>query len=504
MAEPTETAVVNPDLATDEASRARRRWLVEIGRRVIPQFWGITRTLGIYSADNDTPHRALEHLANTLREAHEQDEAVAVIAFGDSAFVNGTRLRLDSATHRLVRKLGTFLDDRGLGGVSFLRGFRDDKLMAFLIALLDCGRSEDPRSTLETRCAEAGITEIMLISPQRQRESDEEEGSDIKLDALEAYVRAMYSFHGRGGPDEDAATRARRQQVAVRRLMVISEKDERTFLQLGALRGVGDPVLDHTINTTVLALALGKRAGLARKHMIALGVAAMNHNIGEALPPDQNLGAFLTEAEVEDQHPILGMRYLLESHGTGPRILQRALVAAEHHRHYDGGEGYPDLPMLRPHLFSRMISICDAYDAMVGGGPEEDRMPPDQAIKRLTRGSGKQYDPVLAALFISLIGRYPPGSLIELDNGDLAVVVQRGEGVEGQVRPMVLRIRDALGKEAQPRLMDLTERVPGKRRFRASIARTRDPRRVGVNVASYLFSRDAIPEGDAEADPEGG
>lgn len=493
MTEQTESRPDSLEHAQDEASRARRRWLVDMGRRLIPQFWGITRTLGIYASDNETPHRALEHLAATLREAHEQDEAVAMIAFGDSAFVNGTRLRLDSATHRLVRKLGQFFDERELGGISFLRGFRDDKLMTFLLALRDCERSEEPRSDLESTCAAAGITEIMLISPQRQRESAEEgDGGEIKVDALEAYVRAMYSFHGRGGADENAASRVRRQQVAVRRLMVISEKDENTFLQLGALRGVGDPVLDHTINTTVLSLALGRRAGLSRKHMIALGVAAMNHNIGESLPPDRDATAFLTQDEIEEQHPLLGMRYLLEVHGTGPRILQRALVAAEHHRYFDGRDGSPDLPLMRPHLFSRMIGICDAYDAMVGGGPEEERMPPDQAIKRLTRGSGQQYDPVLAALFVGMIGRYPPGSLVELDNGDLAAVVRRGDGEQGQACPVVLRIRDALGKEIKPVLMDLSERVPGKRRFRSTIVRTRDPRRLGVNVATYLFSRDAL------------
>jgi len=500
VAEQTAPPKANLERAQDEASRSRRRWLVDIGRRLIPQFWGITRTLGIYAADNETPHRALEHLAATLREAHEHDEAVAMIAFGDSAFVNGTRLRLDTATHRIVRKLGDFLDSRELGGISFLRGFRDDKLMEFLIALRDCANSEDPRSDLETTCAAMGITEIMLISPQRQRESAEEgDGSDIKLDALEAYVRAMYSFHGRGGADENAAARVRRQQVAVRRLMVVSERDENTFLQLGALRGVGDPVLDHTINTTVLALALGRRAGLARKHMIALGVSAMNHNIGEALPPGQDESAFLTREEVEEQHPLLGMRHLLEAHGTGPRILQRALVAAEHHRTFDGQDGTPDLPMMRPHLFSRMIAICDAYDAMIGGGQVEDRMPPDQAIKRLTRGSGSLYDPVLGALFVGMIGRYPPGALVELDNGDLAIVVRRGEEEDGQAHPVVLRIRDALGREAKPILLDLSERVPGKRRFKSTIVRTRDPRRLRVNVASYLFSKDALTPAERES-----
>ena len=496
MAEDTHGPPTNLEVAQDDASKTRRRWLVETGRRLIPQFWGITRTLGIYSSDNETPHRALEHLAGTLREAHEHDEAVAVIALGDSVFLNGMRLRMDSASHRLVSKLSAFLDKRELGGVSFLRGFRDDKLLEFLIALRECSDSDDPRSKLERECAVAGVTEIMLISPQRQRDKAAEDGDDgtaMKLDALEAYVRAMYSFHGRGSDEEGASNRLRRQQVAVRRLMVVGERDENTFLQLGALRGVGDPVLDHTINTTVLALALGRRIGLARKHMIALGVAAMNHNIGEALPPDHDLAAFLTPEELEEQHPILGMRFLLEAHGRDSRILQRAIVAAEHHRHFDGGDGYPDLPMLRPHLYSRIIAVCDAYDAMLGGGPQRDRLPPDQAIKRLTRGSGRQYDPVLTALFVGMIGRYPPGSLVELDSGDLAIVVQRGQGNEGQARPLVLRIRDALGKEAPPTLIDLCGRVPGKRRYFTSVVRTRDPRRVGVNVATYLFSRDAIP-----------
>jgi HD-GYP domain-containing protein (c-di-GMP phosphodiesterase class II) len=496
-----------PDDLMEDEPPERRRLLSQTGRQFVPQVWGIIRTLGMYDSDNDTPHRALAALARTVREIHEHEEAAALIVFGDSAFLNGFRLRLDHATYRLVRRLSTFLTDREIGGLCFLRGFREDKVMAFLMELREANEREDPKKHLLEFLEREEIQEVTLINPHRHRVGAGQTAEQIqagKQAALEVYARAMFALSERAGSHEGAMGRSRRQIVAVRRLVVLSEGNEETLLQMSSLRGMGSPVANHSLNTTIMALTLGRRAGLARKHLVRLGIAAMNHNVGEQLDHDwewDDVEPGGPRSDGQLAHPLRGMQYLLEHHGINERSLQRALVAAEHHRHFNGLDGFPELPPGKPHLFSRMIAICDAYDSLVWSPLEDIRVPPDQALKRITRGADTQYDPVLVRLFAAMVGRYPPGALVELDDGDLGIVVARGKGEDGQSRPLVLHIRDALGRPVPPVVLDLGEMVQGKRRYVHSISRTRDPLRLDINVASYLFSEDDLAEsGLAEGD----
>ncbi len=483
-----------PDLPggiDSDLSDERRRKLMATGQALIPQFWGLIRTLKLFPPGNATPQQALDLLLHTIQNVQGGEEGAALIVFGDSAFINGVRLRLDAAAFALVPAIAEFFAERGLGGLCFLRGIRRELLMDFLNALVNCGDDDNPRQQLLRAMESQRITEVTLINPQRVR-SGQEEGGYLKLEAIEIYARTMnairlpeeiQSVGSGGGGSAATAAMVRRQQVSVRRMVELGERDDETFIQLGALRGVGTPTLDHTVNTTVLSIALGRRAGLNRRHLLRLGLAAMNHNIGEHIAPD--------DPGESGQHPVRGLQFLLEQYGINFRVLQRAIVAAQHHRHFDGRSGTPDLPLGMPHLFARIVSLCDAYDLLLTSRPDNPSTPPDQALKRITRGSGTLYDPTLVCLFVAMVGRYPPGTLVELDGGELAIVLARGKGEEGLVRPQVLMIRDAVGRDIPPSIASLEDRVPGRRRYIASIVRSRDPAKLGINVAGHLFSADA-------------
>lgn len=500
-----------PDDLLDDADPQRRKILTQTGRKLVPQLWGLIRTLGLYDPDNETPHRAAAALGETLEAVQATEDAAALIVFGDSAFLNGCRLRLDHATYRLVRRMAAFFDKRNLGGICVHRGHRNEMLMEFLMELRDSDRYEDPRQHMDEYLRNLEIPEVTLINPHRHRVGASEEGriGDAKRAALEVYARAMYALSERAGSLDGAAGRFRRQTVAVRRLVVLSERDEETFLQLSALRGLGSPVLNHSLNVTILALTLGRNAGLSRQHLVRLGIAAMNHNVGEAVPREWDWDVAEAGGDEDPRsdeaiaHTLRGMYLILGQHGINDRSMQRAIVAAEHHRHYDGFGGFPELPPAKPHLFSRMIGICDAFDTLVWSPVEDTRLPPDQALRRITRGSGEMYDPLLVRLFAAMVGRYPPGSLVELDSGELAIVVARGQRLEGQSRPLVLRIRDEMGQPMEPTTLDLSEKVEGKRRFAYAIVRSRDPARLGINVASHMFAeKDLAAAEQAATEPE--
>jgi hypothetical protein len=202
--------------------------------------------------------------------------------------------------------------------------------------------------------------------------------------------------------------------------------------------------------------------------------------------PDRELTA--DERRRVQHHPLLGMRHLLEHFGFDVPIVERAIVSAEHHLHHDGG-GYPNAGMDAPHLFSRIVSVCDVFAAMCDDRPWRRMFPPDQAVKLVGRQSATQLDPVLIRALVRLVGRFPPGSLVELDTGEYGIVLGPGAGLDPLQRPRILLLTDEDGFELDDFVVvDLGERHPRRRAWRRTLVRTRDPRRLGRTVSGYLFA----------------
>lgn len=468
--------------STPWAADERRRELMRIGRTLVPRFWGIQRTLAMYPPGNTAPQRSLGQFMEIVSQVHATGESAALVVLGDAAFLNGCRLRLDSSTLPILPKLSRFLDERGIGGVCIHRDPNQDRLMGFFAGLQTCNKHQQPRDALYELLGRKQIGEVTLIHPQRVQ-TDEQVEQYLKLEAVEAYARTMNSLRRTAGDDTGVVGFRRRQQIAVRRMVDLANKDFRTFLQLPALRGLATPMLEHTVNATVLSLALGKRAGLSRRPLLELGLAAMNRDTGEARAAG--------ESPDVQRHPIRGMRLLLGRYGVGFRILLRSVVAAEHHRYHDGGGGYPELPRGTPHLFSAIIGLCTAYDALTCPRAGGDDVLPHQALRFIASSAGVAFDPRLVRIFLTMLGRHPPGSLVELDDEWLAVVLACGSRKDGQSRPIVLRFRDETGRDVPLQIEDLTQRDPKTGDHRHRVVRTLDPAAAGVNIPALLFSPDA-------------
>ena len=153
-----------------------------------------------------------------------------------------------------------------------------------------------------------------------------------------------------------------------------------------------------------------------------------------------------------------------------------ALIAAfEHHQNVDG-QGYPRIHKKRfQHLISRIVAICDVYDALRGTRVYIGEMSPEEAYAIMQDMKGKKFDPDLLDLFFRTIGVYPVGIKVELDTGEKAVVVRPNS--EDIFRPDVYILgseEDEFTSELLSRpSVSLTERDNG--RFRRSILKSFPP-----------------------------
>ena len=121
------------------------------------------------------------------------------------------------------------------------------------------------------------------------------------------------------------------------------------------------------------------------------------------------------------QHPVAGHSLLLEGRGVDAIALD---VCLHHHEKVDGS-GYPEsLCDDEISLFAKMGAVCDVYDAVTSERPYNKGWDPSEAIRRMAEWRG-YFDPRIFQAFVKSLGIYPVGSLVRLESGKLAVVLEQ-------------------------------------------------------------------------------
>ena len=162
------------------------------------------------------------------------------------------------------------------------------------------------------------------------------------------------------------------------------------------------------------------------------------------------------------------------------------VVAYEHHMRHDM-QGYPDKPVSEEqHLFSKVVALCDAYDAMTTRRPFRREIRPDKALAVLMQGRGKAYDPSLTKAFVAMLGIYPMGAVVQLDEGSTAVVFRVNN--DDLLHPRVKVLVDAEGRwHEDPEIIDLRIIDPDAATYVRSITEAIPAAEAGVDdVWQYL------------------
>ncbi len=184
------------------------------------------------------------------------------------------------------------------------------------------------------------------------------------------------------------------QLLALRTSLVCS------FNQLLDLKDLNTGV--HSTRLAEWALHVAGKLGLDESSLADIEVAALLHDIGKIGIPDAilNKPSRLTTEEYDlmKKHPEYGWVVLRQIPGLQPA----SLLILHHHESYDGN-GYPaglkgeEIP-----IGSRIVSVIDAFDAMVSTRPYRDGLPFEEAERRLLEASGRQFDPTILQHFLPL------------------------------------------------------------------------------------------------------
>lgn len=186
----------------------------------------------------------------------------------------------------------------------------------------------------------------------------------------------------------------------------------------------------HVCEVSMLAMTAAQRLGLSRCEVEQVRLAAELHDVGKFGIPDRILAKpsalDCEEWRIMHQHTEMGGRIL----DVVPSLKPVAeLVRASHERH--DGTGYPiRLAGAEIPLGARIISVCDAYDAMTSKRVYRDPLAPAEALRRLHAAAGSQFDPdvvtVVAEVIADLTGaRASAAGLRELESRKAPALVVR-------------------------------------------------------------------------------
>ncbi len=259
---------------------------------------------------------------------------------------------------------------------------------------------------------------------------------------------------------------------------LVAEMQEQGDIAIRLLTEVaGDKAAMHPVNVTVISLLLGRAMGLEGPALDDLGLAAFLHDVGKSeLPervrrPDDSFSS--AEHRVYQEHVAQGLR-LAKLMNLSPQAIQ---VIAQHHEMVDGS-GFPlQLKSDAISVGGRILALVNRYDGLCNPLKANAAMTPHEALSLIFSQQKTRFDGAALSSFIRMMGVYPPGSVVQLNDERHAIVVSVNSG--RPLKPRLLVHEPGLPRH-QAVLLDL-EQTPN-----TSIRRSLKPSSLPAAAMDYL------------------
>ncbi len=231
-------------------------------------------------------------------------------------------------------------------------------------------------------------------------------------------------------------------------MRAISDNDA-IAVDIGALKISDEYTFKHSVDVATMAMIVAKQHGLNKNQVYEIGVAGLLHDLGKSKIPNEvlNKPARLTDEEFEimKQHSVFGYNILKEKDSVSDHIRFGVL---QHHEKVNGN-GYPmGISADKIHLYAKILSVVDIYDALVTARPYKKAFSQRDAVEMIMSMTNELDLEIMKSFMESMI-LYPVDSIVQLSNGEKAKVVKNNPGYI--LRPKVVGIESGkiydLGKD---------------------------------------------------------
>jgi putative nucleotidyltransferase with HDIG domain len=439
----------------------------------------------LYAPSHPLVQRAFDGLNESITQLLTDQPSLAIGIIGQEVIVGDMPLpRAAESMGEMMRRLKSL----GIERIVFDRGVTPEELSTLALTIAHPER----RPGQETVGVEASDPLAVLNSLPHIRVGRIQTEQKVEKSAADvATIRRLYADASNvaGSVWEAAKTEGTPDPKAARALidsLAQAVSANRTALiALTALKNYDNYTFTHMVNVSILTMSQARALGMEGAPLRELGLAALMHDIGKVRTPTEILNKpdKLTDQEFE----IMRMHVV-----DGAEILRRTpempaiapVIAFEHHLRLDG-TGYPfGVGRTGLNLGTMLCSIADVYDAMRSQRSYQQAFPSDRILQVMKRNDGQQFDQHLVRRFTQLLGIYPPGNLVRLDSGALAVVL--AVHAPDPYKPRVKVVVSATGERLDsPYDLSLWE-VPADAQGPKAVTAPLDPSEHGIDPLSYL------------------
>jgi HD-GYP domain-containing protein (c-di-GMP phosphodiesterase class II) len=386
----------------------------------------------------------------------------------------------------LAHQFVSMFHKRGVGSITFASGLEFEELRSFIYAFHAVEKIEAEENAFQNEITRRNVTHILLSKPAKSKKGYSsqtrwEGAKQIYAATTKLVESTMLTASTEKVVDVDSV------KPVVKQIVENLMDDPSILMSLASIKSFDTYLFSHSVNVCILTLAQAMHLNLDVEFVLQLGVGALLHDLGKTFIPAEilNKPGKLTdqEWEVMKKHPIEGMKLILNS----KYVTQLpAVIIYGHHWKYKHSGGYPTLSRkLDWNRFVGIVTISDCYDAITTNRPYNRLHLPSEAINIIRKMAGIDFDPILVKHFSAIIGLYPIGSLVKLNNGDIALVLQ--PNAEDPTHPRVRVIADAQGtKYDEITLVDLSEKDEVENNYPLSIETIVNPEDVSIRINDYL------------------
>jgi HD-GYP domain-containing protein (c-di-GMP phosphodiesterase class II) len=212
--------------------------------------------------------------------------------------------------------------------------------------------------------------------------------------------------------------------------------------------------LSRAVEISVMMTIFGRFLQLPQDRMQLLGMLGLLQDVGKLkLPTELAVHGPINAVQIElyRTHVDHSVEILRNTPGVPAEL---PALASLHHERFDGS-GYPrGLRGDAIALLGLIAGIVDAYDMLTAPQPFGENMSPANALNIIYKGRGKQFHPALVEQFIQCIGVFPVGSVVELNSGEVAIVI--AQNMVRRMQPRIMVVKDAQGNPLIPyKMLDL-------------------------------------------------
>ncbi|HYD53164.1 MAG TPA: HD domain-containing phosphohydrolase [Gemmatimonadaceae bacterium] len=366
--------------------------------RFLTSFAQSLSTMALYGEGHPARQRAVDRSFDCLRELQTLDVRPRFSFIGDEVVYGDHALR-EMADWEWAPRLA----DAGVQRLEFEPDVSRDEYEEFLeqvvarmmVAAIDTAEARVTRRT-GVKFGALGIrgeSASLADSPLRTATINYSLGEEIET------VRWMHrEVEERGGLPLIEA------EAVVRSLSVAMHGDSAFVLPLLQLKEFDEYTTTHSLNVSVLTMALAEHLGLGARDVRGFGVAGLLHDLGKVRIPKEilNKPGKLTDEErrVMQGHTAEGARIILSS---DRELDLAAAVAYEHHIMLNGG-GYPRCHFHREcHHASHLVHVCDVYDALRTNRPYRGAWETEKVLAYIEEKAGSEFEPVTAGAFVQMM-----------------------------------------------------------------------------------------------------